>query len=84
MQVGTNIIICDAGGSTVDTTVYNVTKNNPMLKLNEVKSSACEEKKIKNQKRKHSQNQDGWHKISKKQLFLWKKRRKYKFYVKLL
>ncbi|KAF8597350.1 hypothetical protein BDV93DRAFT_596755 [Ceratobasidium sp. AG-I] len=41
LSIGTNIVICDAGGSTVDTTVYNVTKNNPMLKLNEVKSSAC-------------------------------------------
>ncbi|KAF8597346.1 hypothetical protein BDV93DRAFT_596743 [Ceratobasidium sp. AG-I] len=41
LAVGTNIVICDAGGSTVDTTVYNVTKNNPMLRLHEVKSSAC-------------------------------------------
>ncbi|KAF8593415.1 hypothetical protein BDV93DRAFT_585597 [Ceratobasidium sp. AG-I] len=37
---GMNLVICDAGGSTVDTTVYNVTSTSPTLKLDEVKSSA--------------------------------------------
>ncbi|KAF8593417.1 hypothetical protein BDV93DRAFT_566576 [Ceratobasidium sp. AG-I] len=41
LKVGTKIVIWDAGGSTVDTIVYKVTKNNPMLRLHEVKSSAC-------------------------------------------
>ncbi|KAG9119683.1 hypothetical protein FRC07_005170 [Ceratobasidium sp. 392] len=33
--------MCDAGGSTVDTTVYKVTATEPMLELKEIKSSAC-------------------------------------------
>ncbi|KAG8700594.1 hypothetical protein FRC08_004616 [Ceratobasidium sp. 394] len=36
-----NLIVCDAGGSTVDTTVYKVTATQPILGLQEVKSSAC-------------------------------------------
>ncbi|KAG9078562.1 hypothetical protein FS749_009399 [Ceratobasidium sp. UAMH 11750] len=38
---GMNLIVCDAGGSTVDTTVYKVTATQPMLELKETKSSAC-------------------------------------------
>ncbi|QRV91897.1 heat shock protein 70 kDa 12A [Ceratobasidium sp. AG-Ba] len=40
-QPNMNIIVCDAGGSTVDTTVYKVAATEPMLELKEVKSSAC-------------------------------------------
>ncbi|KAG8727177.1 hypothetical protein FRC10_006336, partial [Ceratobasidium sp. 414] len=36
-----NLIVCDAGGSTVDTTVYKVTATQPVLELTETKSSAC-------------------------------------------
>ncbi|KAG9119606.1 hypothetical protein FRC07_005309 [Ceratobasidium sp. 392] len=38
---GMNLVVCDAGGSTVDTTVYAVTAIEPMLELKEIKSSAC-------------------------------------------
>ncbi|KAF8336893.1 uncharacterized protein EI90DRAFT_3013883 [Cantharellus anzutake] len=34
-------IVCDAGGSTVDTTTYSVSKVRPRLRLREVKPSAC-------------------------------------------
>lgn len=37
-----NLVVCDAGGSTVDTTAYKVTNITPMLELQEIKSSACE------------------------------------------
>jgi hypothetical protein len=36
-----NFVVCDAGGSTVDTTVYTVTQTDPVLELKEVRSSAC-------------------------------------------
>ncbi|KAG8724428.1 hypothetical protein FRC09_018716 [Ceratobasidium sp. 395] len=36
-----NLIVCDAGGSTVDTTAYKIIATEPMLELEEVKSSAC-------------------------------------------
>ncbi|KAF8593068.1 hypothetical protein BDV93DRAFT_590255, partial [Ceratobasidium sp. AG-I] len=38
--VGDKLIVCDAGGSTVDTTLYKVTEKNP-LQLEEVKASDC-------------------------------------------
>jgi hypothetical protein len=41
LKLGMNLVICDAGGSTIDTTVYNVTAVEPLLELKEVKSSAC-------------------------------------------
>ncbi|KAG8737817.1 hypothetical protein FRC10_007780 [Ceratobasidium sp. 414] len=41
LSLGMNLIVCDAGGSTVDTTVYEVAEIQPMLELKEVKSSAC-------------------------------------------
>ncbi|KAH7330579.1 hypothetical protein B0J17DRAFT_580271 [Rhizoctonia solani] len=37
----TDLIVCDAGGSTVDTTAYRVEKTSPMLELREKKASAC-------------------------------------------
>ncbi|KAG9087693.1 hypothetical protein FRC06_002420 [Ceratobasidium sp. 370] len=40
-QNGMNLVVCDAGGSTVDTTVYNVARTQPMLELKEIKGSAC-------------------------------------------
>jgi hypothetical protein len=36
-----NLVVCDAGGSTVDTTVYHIATIDPMLELNEIKASAC-------------------------------------------
>ncbi|KAG9103543.1 hypothetical protein FRC06_010028 [Ceratobasidium sp. 370] len=41
LQVGTKFAVCDAGGSTVDTTVYSVVAVRPMLKLEEARASAC-------------------------------------------
>ncbi|KAG9125789.1 hypothetical protein FRC07_006216 [Ceratobasidium sp. 392] len=41
IQAGTKFAVCDAGGSTVDTTVYTVVTARPTLKLQEAKSSAC-------------------------------------------
>ncbi|KAG8737712.1 hypothetical protein FRC10_007911 [Ceratobasidium sp. 414] len=41
LQVGTKFAVCDAGGSTVDTTVYSVVAVRPMLKLEETRASAC-------------------------------------------
>ncbi|KAG9085842.1 hypothetical protein FRC06_003426 [Ceratobasidium sp. 370] len=41
LSPGMNLVVCDAGGSTVDTTVYKVAETEPMLELEEVKSSAC-------------------------------------------
>jgi hypothetical protein len=36
-----NLVVCDAGGSTVDTTCYKVAAVDPMLELKEIKASAC-------------------------------------------
>ncbi|KAB5593094.1 Heat shock protein HSP70 [Ceratobasidium theobromae] len=41
LQPGTIFGVCDAGGSTVDTTVYSVAGLRPMLKLQEKCASAC-------------------------------------------
>ncbi|KAG8759783.1 hypothetical protein FRC11_001446 [Ceratobasidium sp. 423] len=41
LQPGTNFAVCDAGGSTVDTTLYSVTSARPVLKLEEKRASAC-------------------------------------------
>ncbi|KAG8717704.1 hypothetical protein FRC08_006896 [Ceratobasidium sp. 394] len=41
LQAGTKFVVCDAGGSTVDTTVYSVVATRPMLKLEETRASAC-------------------------------------------
>lgn len=40
-QVGTKFIVCDAGGSTVDTTAYTVKQRPPHLVLEETKASGC-------------------------------------------
>ncbi|KAF8603219.1 hypothetical protein BDV93DRAFT_493895 [Ceratobasidium sp. AG-I] len=37
----TNLIVCDAGGSTIDTTSYHVERSSPTLELKEQKASAC-------------------------------------------
>ncbi|CAE6449773.1 unnamed protein product [Rhizoctonia solani] len=41
LKPGTNFAVCDAGGSTVDTTLYSVTSMRPVLKLKEERASAC-------------------------------------------
>ncbi|QRV77741.1 heat shock protein 70 kDa 12B [Ceratobasidium sp. AG-Ba] len=41
LQPGTNFVVCDAGGSTVDTTLYSVVSARPVLKLEEKRASAC-------------------------------------------
>ncbi|CAE6419856.1 unnamed protein product [Rhizoctonia solani] len=41
LQPGTNFAVCDAGGSTVDTTLYSVISARPVLKLEEKWASAC-------------------------------------------
>lgn len=41
LTVGTNFSVLDAGGSTVDTTMYRCTALTPKLKLEEVTSSEC-------------------------------------------
>lgn len=42
LQAGLNFIVCDAGGSTVDTTLYSVISARPTLELKEKRASACE------------------------------------------
>ncbi|KAH7339944.1 hypothetical protein B0J17DRAFT_767609 [Rhizoctonia solani] len=39
VQVGTNLAVCDAGGSTVDTTLYSVVATTPILQLREARTS---------------------------------------------
>ncbi|QRW06686.1 hypothetical protein RhiLY_05685 [Ceratobasidium sp. AG-Ba] len=41
LQTGSKFCVCDAGGSTVDTTVYKVVATRPTLKIEETKASAC-------------------------------------------
>ncbi|ELU36996.1 AIG1 domain-containing protein [Rhizoctonia solani AG-1 IA] len=41
LQPGTHFAVCDAGGSTVDTTLYSVVSLHPLLKLEEKRASAC-------------------------------------------
>ncbi|KAG8747460.1 hypothetical protein FRC12_014070, partial [Ceratobasidium sp. 428] len=41
LEPGVGLIVCDAGGSTVDTTAYRVKNTSPVLELEEVKASAC-------------------------------------------
>ncbi|KAH7088645.1 hypothetical protein BKA62DRAFT_835565 [Auriculariales sp. MPI-PUGE-AT-0066] len=40
LRVGNTLVVCDAGGSTVDSTVYRCTSTSPLL-LEEVTSSEC-------------------------------------------
>ncbi|KAG8717654.1 hypothetical protein FRC11_003719, partial [Ceratobasidium sp. 423] len=41
LKPGTKFGVCDAGGSTVDTTLYSVISARPILKLKEERASAC-------------------------------------------
>jgi hypothetical protein len=41
VQPGIDFIVCDAGGSTVDTTLYTVSSVSPTLQLREKRDSAC-------------------------------------------
>lgn len=41
LQPGMKFAVCDAGGSTVDTTVYSVLSTRPPIELEEAKDSAC-------------------------------------------
>ncbi|KAJ1303704.1 hypothetical protein OPQ81_008129 [Rhizoctonia solani] len=41
MNMGVHFVVCDAGGSTIDTTAYYVREVSPTLKLDETKVSAC-------------------------------------------
>ncbi|KEP54004.1 heat shock 70 kDa protein 12A [Rhizoctonia solani 123E] len=41
LRIGSNFAVCDAGGSTIDSTIYTVTATNPLLKLAEKRDSAC-------------------------------------------
>ncbi|CAE6491524.1 unnamed protein product [Rhizoctonia solani] len=41
MNMGVPFVVCDAGGSTIDTTAYYVRTVSPMLELDETKASAC-------------------------------------------
>ncbi|QRV92563.1 heat shock protein 70 kDa 12A [Ceratobasidium sp. AG-Ba] len=41
LEAGTKFAVCDAGGSTVDTTVYSVVASDPIMKLREIRESAC-------------------------------------------
>ncbi|QRV92570.1 heat shock protein 70 kDa 12A [Ceratobasidium sp. AG-Ba] len=41
LLAGTKFAVCDAGGSTVDTTVYTVVTARPALKLEEARASSC-------------------------------------------
>lgn len=41
LQPDTDLIVCDAGGSTIDTIAYRVEQTTPLLQLKERKASAC-------------------------------------------
>ncbi|KDQ12467.1 hypothetical protein BOTBODRAFT_176407 [Botryobasidium botryosum FD-172 SS1] len=41
LKVSDNFIVCDAGGSTVDTTLYTVDETAPLIRLKERRASAC-------------------------------------------
>ncbi|CAE6499636.1 unnamed protein product [Rhizoctonia solani] len=41
LQPGMNFAVCDAGGSTVDTTLYSVASTYPILRIEEKRASAC-------------------------------------------
>ncbi|GAB1528433.1 hypothetical protein RhiTH_011627, partial [Rhizoctonia solani] len=41
LKIGTNFAVCDAGGSTVDTTLYSVTATSPMFKVEEKRAPGC-------------------------------------------
>ncbi|KDQ12464.1 hypothetical protein BOTBODRAFT_34432 [Botryobasidium botryosum FD-172 SS1] len=41
LEIQDNFIVCDAGGSTVDTTLYTASQIKPLLRLEEKRASAC-------------------------------------------
>ncbi|KAJ1299868.1 hypothetical protein OPQ81_002662 [Rhizoctonia solani] len=41
LKPSTTFVVCDAGGSTIDTTTYNVKSASPMLEIEERKAPAC-------------------------------------------
>ncbi|CEL60066.1 hypothetical protein RSOLAG1IB_09324 [Rhizoctonia solani AG-1 IB] len=41
LKVGTNFAVCDAGGSTVDTTLYSVAATSPIFKVEERRAPGC-------------------------------------------
>lgn len=40
-KTGSRFLVCDAGGSTIDTTAYVVKACQPQLQLEEAKASGC-------------------------------------------
>jgi hypothetical protein len=44
-QPGIDFVVCDAGGSTIDTTIYTVSSVTPSLALREKRDSACQSDK---------------------------------------
>ncbi|CEL60592.1 hypothetical protein RSOLAG1IB_03830 [Rhizoctonia solani AG-1 IB] len=42
LNAGAIFPVCDAGGSTIDTTLYSITASEPVLQIKEVHASACE------------------------------------------
>ncbi|CAE6471138.1 unnamed protein product [Rhizoctonia solani] len=41
LEANVTFVVCDAGGSTVDTTAYRVVSTKPIFQIEEIKSSAC-------------------------------------------
>ncbi|KAL5632743.1 hypothetical protein ACGC1H_005633 [Rhizoctonia solani] len=41
LKLGTNFAVCDAGGSTVDTTLYSITATSPLFKIEEKHAPGC-------------------------------------------
>ncbi|KDQ12450.1 hypothetical protein BOTBODRAFT_34427 [Botryobasidium botryosum FD-172 SS1] len=41
LKVSDDFVVCDAGGSTVDTTLYSVDETEPLIRLKEKRASAC-------------------------------------------
>ncbi|CAE6461834.1 unnamed protein product [Rhizoctonia solani] len=41
LKIGTNFAVCDAGGSTVDTTLYSVAATSPIFKVEEKRAPGC-------------------------------------------
>ncbi|KDQ18318.1 hypothetical protein BOTBODRAFT_28735 [Botryobasidium botryosum FD-172 SS1] len=41
LEIYDDFVVCDAGGSTVDTTLYSVDETTPLIRLKEKRASAC-------------------------------------------
>ncbi|KDN42668.1 hypothetical protein RSAG8_06625, partial [Rhizoctonia solani AG-8 WAC10335] len=41
LEANVTFVVCDAGGSTVDTTAYRVVSTKPVFQIEEIKASAC-------------------------------------------